>query len=292
MAILAVLLFPRVRPCHLDHAITCRLIKFNHAYILLFPLTVIGEDPHIKTFNGTWFDYMGQCDLVYLRDSKFEENKSLDIHVRTTVRYDYSYIESAAVRIGDDILEVTSFGEYVLNGVSEVDLNGDAANVAGFPIYHTQPTEKSHIFDIVIGVRENITLSTFKDLVTVKITEAHKSHFGRSEGLIGTFSGATVGRDGNVMSVEGDGANAFGEEWQVREDEPMLFRSVRAPQYPAKCVLPTPAQKESRKLRRAEGISRAAAEKACAHLGDDRKEACISDVIAVGDIEIAQGGMY
>ena len=88
--------------------------------------------------------------------------------MRTTARYDYYFISSAALRIGEDILEVGSFGMYMLNGISNLALEGMA--IAGFPVYHTQPNSILHVFDVVLGKNENITLSAFKDLVAVKVT--------------------------------------------------------------------------------------------------------------------------
>ncbi|CAB9512707.1 Glycoside hydrolase Family 5 [Seminavis robusta] len=63
-------------------------------------------DPHFLTWNGKMYDYMGACDLVLLHAPNFKDNNTaLDIHIRTKTRYDYSYIETAAVQIGEDILE-------------------------------------------------------------------------------------------------------------------------------------------------------------------------------------------
>ena len=87
--------------------------------------------------------------------------------------------------------------------------------------------------------------------------------------------------------------NAFGQEWMVRNDEPMLFRTVRAPQYPAKCILPSFVTKVGRR-RLGESIARAADEKACTHLKDNKQRmaACVFDVMAAGDFDIAQAGAY
>ena len=68
----------------------------------------------------------------------------------------------------------------------------------------------------------------------------------------------------------------------------------RQPQYPAKCVLPSEDTKEARARRRlGEGISKMAAEEACSHNKNEvAKEACISDVIAMDDLEIASKITY
>ena len=75
--------------------------------------------------------------------------------------------------------------------------------------------------------------------------------------------------------------------------EPKLFNvKDRHPQYPSKCILPSEEAKEKRR-RLGEGIPKFAAEKACAHYEQQQsKDACISDVIAMGDLEFAQKVPY
>ena len=96
------------------------------------------------------------------------------------------------------------------------------------------------------------------------------------------------------MSNE-DAINAFGQEWQVRADEPMLFRTSRSPQASKgeKCVLPGATSKQSLRRRLKESkITPSEAEAACAHLKGTTKSACVYDVLAVGDLDLAQSGAY
>ena len=72
-------------------------------------------DPHFGTWGGHPFDFQGGCDLVLVRNPSFANGLGMDIHARTKVRREYSYITNAAVRIGNDTLEVASFGVYLLN---------------------------------------------------------------------------------------------------------------------------------------------------------------------------------
>ena len=224
--------------------------------------------------------FHGECDLVLLDVPTFEQDKPLSVHVRTTIRYFYSYIETAVLQIGDDKLEVTSFGEYAWNEIDGASLT--EATLAGFPIYHSSPSPKRHVFDVVLGPNENVTLSTFKDLVSVSVTGGTKEHFGDSVGMMGSFDGGRMlGRDGKTLMTPDD-HDVFGQEWQVQADEPMLFRSVRHPQNPEQCRLPSKGDKDSaakkRRRRLGEtGISRPVAEAACGHVPADRKEACIFD---------------
>jgi hypothetical protein len=88
-------------------------------------------DPHFKTWSGDWYDFHGICDLVLLDAPDFNNGMGLTIHVRTKPRYEYSFIESATLKIGDDVLEVGAWGNYILNGVSRPDLP-ETMSSAGF----------------------------------------------------------------------------------------------------------------------------------------------------------------
>ena len=221
----------------------------------------------------------------------FDGFQDLDIHVRTTIRYDYSYIEAAAIKIGQDILEVGSFGSYSFNGVDDaLKPNGMAAPLlSGYPVYHNQISENKHHFDIVVALNKNITLSVFKDWVGVHIRGEDEKSFGEVSGLLGSFYGELKGRDGKDLSKD---INALGQEWQVRDDEPMLFRTSREPQYPAKCFLPdeTAARVAAAERRRlGQSVEIGEAEQACAHFTGSAFKFCVHDVMVSGDLEVASG---
>lgn len=102
---------------------------------------------------------MGQCDLHLLIAPFFSPDKPLVVDIRTRTRYDYSYIESAAVKIGDEILEVSSWGEYWLSGVEGALQNdNEVASISGFPIQYTQVDDKIHKFVIQIAEEESIVV--------------------------------------------------------------------------------------------------------------------------------------
>lgn len=256
-------------------------------------------DPHLMSFSGEYFEYMGECDLVLLRVPNFGGGKDdLTVHVRTTIRYDYSYIEVAAIRIGEDTLEVTGWGEYSVNDVQDATIltslkdktghEGLLSKIGGYPIFHTLKTDdqhRHHQFDIVLPHHQNITITSLKDIVNVKINHASFEYFGNVEGILGNHHGQMLARDG-VTDLSGD-INALGQEWQVRDNEPMLFTLDRLPQYPQKCNLPNVAERESRRV--GEGISEEQAKVACAHLKANTKrfENCIYDVTITNDLDQA-----
>jgi hypothetical protein len=232
---------------------------------------------------------MGECDLVLIHSSAFGSGLGLDIHIRTKMRRDMSFISSAALRIGSDVIEVESQGVYYLNGV----LNAAPlpTDFSGFAFTHTQPTDKQHVFEVYLGGRERIKLNTYKDIVSVLIEQGHNKHFSDSVGLMGDFrTGHMVARDGKAVIED---ANAFGQEWQVLDTEPSLFQTVRLPQHPTVCTLPSPMQASQlrRRLLETSSVDELAAEKACEHWGEG-KDDCVFDVLTTGDLEMAMVGAY
>jgi hypothetical protein len=245
-------------------------------------------DPHFKTWRGDHFDYHGECDLVLLHSSEFGAGLGLDVHIRTKMKRDMSYISAAVLRMGTDTLEVQSQGIYYLNGVVAAALPDE---FAGFAFSHTQPTDQQHVFEVYLGGRERVKLKTYKDFVSVLIEQGQSKHFGDSVGLMGDFGkGRMLARDGETVL---DDANAFGQEWQVLETEPTFFQTLRLPQHPMECTKPTPmeASQLRRRLLEASSVDELAAEEACAHWGEGMND-CVFDVLTTGDLEMAMVGAY
>jgi hypothetical protein len=220
---------------------------------------------------------------------KFDGKQDLDVYIRTKIQYDYSFIEAAAVRIGDDIVEVGEYGDFAVNGVDTPSLGGKAGSIGGYPLVHTEVSKMKNTFDIVLEDGYNITLANFKNLVSVTITaEVNEKYFQDAEGLQGAVTGELFARDGKTIM---DDMTEFGMEWQVRPDEPALFRTARAPQYPAQCIMPSKDAAEKRRLEE-DSISLDAAQLACAEHVGKTFDSCVYDVMAVGDLELAQAGVY
>lgn len=245
------------------------------------------KDPHFQLWNGDWYDYHGECDLVFLKAPRFGKDVGLEVQIRTRMRHRYSYIESAAMKIGDDILEVSSWGEYRLNGVGSADLKG--AHLGPFDLVLSSLNEYQHSFDIITEGDQVIQIKTFKDFVDVKLEKVNLEDFASSQGMMGSYpSGSKTARDGITLVED---PNKFGQEWQVRGDEPSLFSVARYPQHPQQCTLPT-ASAERRRLGETK-ITRVEAEKACSRLDEkQQREMCIFDVMATGDLDMAAAGDY
>ena len=202
--------------------------------------------------------------------------------IRTEVRYDYSYISEAAIRIGDEVFEVGSFGESFLNGVSDAKM---PAQIAGFPIKYEAKSVDAHFFTIDLKEHGSVTLKAYKDLVGIKFEGTLASDYGDSVGLMGSFDkGSHLARDGKTNLED---PNEFGQEWQVLPTEPKLFQT-EAP-VTGECVLPTPHARSGRTL--GETISHEDAERACAGRKHDFDQ-CVYDVIAVGDLGVASASAF
>jgi hypothetical protein len=65
-----------------------------------------GGDPHFKTWTHDKYDFHGACDIVMLSHPEFDNNKGMDVHIRSKIRFCWSYVESAILKIGNDTLEI------------------------------------------------------------------------------------------------------------------------------------------------------------------------------------------
>jgi len=258
-------------------------------------LAICALDPHFKTWadDNSWYDFHGQCDLKYMSDPNFGMGIGMEIDIRTKGRYEYSYIESVAVKLGDDVFEFSSFGNIHYNGVESAKVDG--VKMAGlFLIEQTKNDKKHQAYTINIRGKESIEVSSFKDMVSVKVMHATEKTFGTTVGLMGDFQeGKLTSRDGKrVYSIKDqEEMNAFGQEWQIRASEPNLFQTPGDPSQ--KCVMPSKTASTERKRRLGENvISEEVARAACATAKTSNMEMCVHDVIATADLELASVGVY
>jgi hypothetical protein len=250
-------------------------------------------DPHFKTWNGEHFEYHGQCDLVLAKDAQFSEGLGLDVQIRTKlVRY-WSYIKRAAIRIGEDILEVEGSAD-----LSEskplfwfnFEYQKETSTVGGFPLEVKvgKVNSRKHHFTIDLSSKYpgvKIAIMTFKEFIKVEFIGATKEAFGNAVGMMGEFeTGKTLGRDGSTVIED---FNELGNEWQVGASDTMLFHDTSDPQFPKRCVLPEDPQGQRRRRLEETSVSIEQAEKACASLTDelDRKD-CVYDIIATQDVDM------
>jgi hypothetical protein len=251
-------------------------------------------DPHFSTWKGEHYDYHGKCDLELVSDPIFANGKGLDVHIRTEIVRQWSYIKYSAIRIGNDILEVEGGADenhYWFNKVYQ----GELTTLSGFPVKYKKANSKQHIYTIDLGNKEEISISTFKDFVRIDFKEPTKSRYGNTVGLLADFNtGKKLGRDGFTIIED---YNDFGQEWQVLADGPKLFHEVSGRQFPdQKCILPSELHAQEKRRRGQEKrigrdtpntITDIMAELACAKVSVAEHDACVSDVLITGDVDMA-----
>jgi hypothetical protein len=212
----------------------------------------------------------------------FDSGLGLDVHARTTMIDDWSLISHAAIRIGNDVLEIVNDRTYSLNGVKNVEL---PVSMAG---KYTLSKESS-VVDLGAGAQHieeytidlslgKIKVIDYKQMLNVNV-EALLPGTAGMLGVQGTKG--MISRDGAVLND----ANAMGAQWQVRDTEATLFSEIREPQYPQQCKLPSV---DSRRLRQSPAKI-AAAEQACEKVPESLRKFCIEDVIRSGDADMAHG---
>jgi von Willebrand factor type D domain len=229
-------------------------------------------DPHFITYDGTRYSYRGECDLVLAKNPTFDSGSGLDIHVRSEIVATRSLISNAVVRIGDDVFEVVNDETHYFNGVVN----------SAFPLYmagkyEITKTEDNSRPTYTININNGETIDIFinKRMIGVRANKSLGS-VGGMTGVVGV--NGFIGRDG-VSSLTD--VNSMGAEWQVRDDEPMLFHSTRAPQYPQQCTLP-PAVVNRRRLRSDVALMTMALS-ACDEVDARLKDFCIEDVLRTND---------
>lgn len=263
-------------------------------------------DPHFTTWDGTHFSYHGACDMVFAKSPTFADGLGLDLQIRTEIKADWSRISNAAVKIGDDILEVLVDGSHYFNGVHH-DIEDSPDAIAHYPLHTLRKCRGvvdsgcrnyKFFYQIDLGRGEMIEITAFKGFVNVEV----KSPLDEFIGLMGT-SGKVgmIDRDGQTVLTD---PIAMASAWQVRDNEPMIFHDVVAPQYPEPCLLPEANARKSLIDTAARAVATADGRRALrGNLGVDNDalhdqaiiacqgannfEGCVMDVLATNDLDMA-----
>ena len=261
-------------------------------------MVICGTDPHITTFRGQQYSWHGQCDVIMMRSPSF----NIELHARTTRKdgrkISYSYISAIAMKIGDDVVEARSDGSLMINGI--ISLENDTSTIIGGDTTISKSfngkKKKIVVYDLknIAGDMDKtmqIRVNQKTGMVNIEVSNS----FPDSVGLLGSPSvDALFARD-QETNLHGDW-NALAEEWQVRDSKLSLFMDKeRFPQHPSGCVYEV-AGKTKNNLRHHLledfGVTLEMANKACAHAVGRNKEFCVDDVMATGDLEIAEDALY
>jgi len=267
----------------------------------------VNGDPHFKTWSGEKYDFHGVCDLVLLHNPNFRDGIGMDIHVRSKLWKQWSYVSTAVIRIGVETFEVSGLHDgdtYWLNGINGENTHNNKGNekeelsIAGYPIEYRKVHAYVKEYVIKLRTEESIVIKTWKDFVRVDfVGAAREEDFKGSYGLMGAFpTGNKIGRD---LITEVENVNEFGQEWQVGHKaagrisdhdtiypDPQLFHNIEGPQFPSRCILPTKTALR-RRLAKSE-VSREQAEIACSRIVDQNElDLCVFDVIVTDDQDSA-----
>lgn len=231
---------------------------------------------------------------MLVKDDAFGNGLGLDIYVRTKLVRHWSYIRTAVIRIGHDILEIEGS-----NGLDKKELHywlnyeyqAELTEFGGFPVTIQVDGTKlyKNRFEIDLDSLfpgQRISISTFKEFVRVDFVNPTQEAFGNTVGMLGDFgTGKTLARDGATLL---DDFTELGREWQVLPSDRKLFRELSHPQFPELCLEPEDPRGDRIRRRLDEyRITEEQAEAACAGLEDelDRKD-CVYDILATQDLDM------
>ena len=234
---------------------------------------------------------------MLVKNPQFSDGLGLFIHVRTKIEKHWSYVKNAAIKIGDDVLEVEGRGKvwdksaesvYFINGMINATLPFSIS--AMFPLTYAKEKicnkegsncVEAAVYMIDLENGESIKVTQKWGVLHVSVSAKGRSSFGNSVGIMGHFSKpGFLGRDEVSKFTD---PNLFGQEWQVLSTEPRLFQEQRTPVHPEQCILP----EDTRRRLGENTLFYQLAEEACAEVGESSKEFCIFDVTAAGMVEAA-----
>lgn len=226
-----------------------------------------------------------------VHSDNFHNGVGLDLHARTTIETYFSYIETAALRVGEHVLNFHK-NHFYLNGVQltpsdlPMTFGGDFKYTITSPAVEADKNGRFYQYYMVdLHDKSTILFRFYKQYLTINMS-GNRADFGDSVGLLGQFeTGAMLDRDGNEV----DSFDHLGFEWQVNPTDPKLFVEDRdrAPQLPFEmCRLPTAARTERRALRGDKKLVELA-EKACAHVRGNDFQLCVDDVVMTRDVGLA-----
>lgn len=240
-------------------------------------------DPHFTRWNQPVRDtFHGECDLVLYHNEEIE-GQDLDVHVRTTIKDSFSYVEGVAVKFGDDVVEFEHDALFV-NGVKVEDesliafANNDNKIV--------KVDEKKRQFNFNIANMVTVSVHSTKHFMGVSVQGAQQAMTG-STGILGDYNtGDMIGRHGNTFESFED----FAFEWQVHPSDPAIFMHAREPQLPyERCRMPSmSAESRRRKLRGQDRKLYEQALTACSqnHIPEN-VQSCLDDVMFTGELDLA-----
>jgi hypothetical protein len=232
--------------------------------------------------------------MVLTRDTNFADDNGLEVQIRTKLVRFWSYIKRAAIRIGDDILEVEGNTDsedrkyhYWFN--FKYHQEAETKTIGGFPLTMGGNGVNKRTFEIDLSSKypgQKIVISTFLEFIRVDFQNPTSESFGNSVGMMGDFqTGNLLARDG-VREI--DDFLQFGNEWQLLPADDMLFHDKSEPQFPKRCIVPEDPQGQRRRRLDESTITVEEAESACSKVAGDALDIkdCVYDILATQDLNM------
>lgn len=216
-----------------------------------------------------------------------------DVHIRTTIQDFYSYVESAALKVGNTIVEFHHDG-LVIHGHGQkqsydaLPLELQDNKGQGHVTIDLQATNKNNKHKTYVSVRvaDNLAVlvSFTKRFMAVSI-EGDDTSLDGSVGIMGDYyTGAMVGRHGKVWND----FTSFSFDLQVNMDDPKLFQEDRAPQLPyERCRMPDVEVISMRRRLRSHDNDELVQNANAVCQGAVDLDLCVDDVLATGDVDMA-----
>jgi len=242
-----------------------------------------GLDPHFRKLNGNLFSYHGECDLVFVSSSSFASGAGLDIHIRTKIRKTYSFIAAVAMRVGNGTFEMEGKHSFRIN---DETFHHPPSQFHKYPISNIKNAtwcrercSNAQIYRIDFDHGEYVEFANWAGFLHIEVNGV----FDDSLGLLGNrWDCGMAGRDGKLIND----VDEYGQDWQVLDSDPQIFRTSRYPQHPKRCILPKVT------FRRIPQQNTRLAERTCSYLSGELKAMCVFDVTATGDERLALSPFY
>jgi len=256
-----------------------------------------GGDPHFIAFGGIYFTWQGHCDLVMVKSTKYiDGNSHFEVHIRTTRIRKWSKIDRIAIKVGQDVGEISSQdGMFILNGLETNTVQKqELIVVKSVKKVFSRLGKVIYLYDITIhrDMKLQVEVNTRTCMIYTKLSGNYPQH---TEGILGSpHQTGLLSRNGKYIPITN--VNAFTETWQVGDMDSYLFSTDRAPQFPSRClydIKPTTTSRFNRHLKELHTVPEADAIAACAaHHPGPLQKFCVDDVVMSGDLDSAKAEFY
>jgi hypothetical protein len=230
--------------------------------------------------------------MILTKDQNFGDGIGLEVQIRTKLVRFWSYIKRAAIRIGDEILEIEGSSDPEDKDIHywfNFEYAPAVKTIGGFPLAISYNGMNKRTFEIDLNSKfpgQKIVISSFREFVRVDFQHATAESFCNSVGMMGDFkTGNLLARDG-VREI--NDFLEFGNEWQLLPADDMLFHDKSEPQFPKRCIVPEDPQGERRRRLGESTITVEEAETACSKVTGDALDIkdCVYDILATQDLDM------